>query len=97
MTSPPYLNLIMSSLGAESHRQPQSTYIYKRKKSIKITIQKQNINKKGQKLYIQKENKEREKREQIYQVRYGVHLNYQLLKTVLWEVEGASATPHLKI
>jgi len=40
--------------------------------------------------------KKKRKVERSYRIRYWVHLNYHLLKMVLWEVEGASATaPHL--
>jgi len=40
----------------------------------------------------QKRREEKRKREKVWN-RCWVHLNYHLLKTVLWEVEGASATP----
>jgi len=39
------------------------------------------------------EKKRKEKMERSYQVRYCVHLSYDLLRMVLGEVEGASATP----
>jgi len=50
----------MSSLGAKESQPPIKHIYTEEKKSTKITIQEQNINKKGQKLYIQ--NKKKEKR-----------------------------------
>jgi len=41
----------------------------------------------------EKRGREKKRVQQSYQVRCWVHLSYYLFWMVLWEVEGASATP----